>query len=489
VQIFNLSLTRKAGFFLIAALAASGFLIVSISKFDVGFPLDDAWIHQTYARNLIEDGTWSFTEGEASGGSTSPLWTVVMGVGFILKIDPKAWSYFVGILLLGAIGILCVKWGERRQPLFVNWGWLVVLLVAVEWHLTWAAVSGMETLAICLMILLVFWLLEGNAEGLPIGLLLGIAIWLRPGAITLLLPVAIYGFHYRSGAWVSLIRWSINVGIGLLALLVPYLLFNFWVTGTVWPNTFYAKQAEYAILQDAPILDRFVQQLIQPMIGVGIVLFPGIFLALRKHLREHSVLKMAPLLWVILHWLMYAWRLPATYQHGRYAIPTIPVLLVLGLEGFFNSVDLGSAEVGRRIISRTWALLAIVVALAFYGIGARAYATDVAIIETEMVQTAKWIAENTEKNALIAAHDIGALGFYGQREILDLAGLISPEVIPFIRDEAELANYLDQRSAQFLMTFPDWYPELSAKGELIYTSEGAFSPLEGGENMAIYRWR
>mgnify|MGYP000433304428 FL=1 len=45
------------------------------------FPLDDSWIHQTYARNLALYGEWAFTPGIASTASTSPLYTVVLAVG------------------------------------------------------------------------------------------------------------------------------------------------------------------------------------------------------------------------------------------------------------------------------------------------------------------------------------------------------------------------------------------------------------------------
>jgi hypothetical protein len=146
---------------------------------------------------------------------------------------------------------------------------------------------------------------------------------------------------------------------------------------------------------------------------------------------------------------------------------------------------------GRRILSRAWTLAIGLVLTAFWVMGAQAYAVDVQIIQTEMVRTAKWIASNTELEAVIAAHDIGALGYYGERPILDLAGLVSPEVIPFMRDEAKLKEWLDAQGADYVMTFPGWYATLvlSPQAEQVYTSAGTASQQAGGENMAVYRWR
>src|SRR5690606_2336524 len=116
-------------------------------------------------------------------------------------------------------------------------------------------------------------------------------------------------------------------------------------------------------------------------------------------------------------------------------------------------------------------------------------ARDVAVIETEMVDTARWVRENVPEGALVAAHDIGALGYFAGRPLLDLAGLISPQAIPVIRDEAGLAVFLDRHQAAYLVTFPGWYPHLTQQAELIFSTSGVFSPALGGENMAVYRWR
>jgi len=105
-----------------------------------------------------------------------------------------------------------------------------------------------------------------------------------------------------------------------------------------------------------------------------------------------------------------------------------------------------------------------IVLVSFWGLGGRGYANDVGFIETEMVATAHWVASHTPQDALLAAHDIGALGYFGGRDLLDMAGLVSPEVIVFIRDEDRLRDYLTEKGVRYLVTFPSWYPDLIRGG-------------------------
>ena len=51
------------------------FISFSALTYRIGFPLDDAWIHQTYARNLARSGQLAFVHGVPSAGSTAPLWS------------------------------------------------------------------------------------------------------------------------------------------------------------------------------------------------------------------------------------------------------------------------------------------------------------------------------------------------------------------------------------------------------------------------------
>src|SRR5437660_179133 len=88
-------------FFLAATLSVAAYLGLSATGGDLGFPLDDSWIHQTYARNLALRGEFAFIPGQPSAGSTSPLWTLLLAVGYLARINALVWTYALGAALLG----------------------------------------------------------------------------------------------------------------------------------------------------------------------------------------------------------------------------------------------------------------------------------------------------------------------------------------------------------------------------------------------------
>jgi hypothetical protein len=264
------------------------------------------------------------------------------------------------------------------------------------------------------------------------------------------------------------------------------------VSGAPFPNTFYAKQREYAALLTAPAFQRLMQVLSAPFVGAQVLLVPGLIAAAwsfasRFRRGQAPWTQLAPLAWALAHLVMYALRLPVTYQHGRYEMPVIPALIVFGVGGTVALLGRAWRDVRLvpRVLSRAAVLAIAVTPLGFVAIGARAYVTDVAIIEGEMVRAAHWLDANTAPNDLIAAHDIGAIGYFSQRPLIDLAGLISPEVIPFIRDEARLWALVRQRGAVYLITFPSWYPRMTSEPGLVsvFAGNAPASP----EHLTVYR--
>jgi arabinofuranosyltransferase len=452
----------------------------------VGFPLDDAWIHQTYARNLGQHGQFAYNLGEPSMGSTSPLWTVLIAPAYALRLEPRLWTYLLGAVFLALTGWLLQRLGRQLSAS----GLLPLLTGAfcvLEWHLAWAAFSGMETIFFVFLSLL---LLERHLAGerpLLVGFAGGLLTLTRPEGVMLFLIIAADAFwrppHGATGlSWRGL-RRSATLLAGFLVAVGPYLALNLSVTGNPLPNTFYAKQAEFqAATATLPVWARLAREAFVTVVGAQALLIPGFLYAAYKGVRERWRPILLPLAWWAALITIYALRLPVTYHHGRYVMPAIPVVVLLGVWGTDKLPRL------HRIPKRVLLLSLPILLFVFWVRGAQQYATDVRIIDSELKGAGLWIRDHTPDSALIGVHDIGAIGYFSERRLIDIAGLITPEVIPFIRNEERVLAFLEEKHVDYVAIFPSWYPTLANDSRLriVYRSTNPWIVEAGGDNIAVY---
>ncbi|GAB1471227.1 hypothetical protein MASR2M66_21050 [Chloroflexota bacterium] len=477
---------------LAAATLTAGLIYIAASyfKYRVGFPLDDSWIHQTFARNLAQHGEWSFRAGVPSAGSTSPLWSALLALGFLFGLAPYIWAYFLGLLVMWGLSIVSEITARRLvkdyRPRFP---WVGLFIIA-EWHLLWAAMSGMETLLHGLIITLVLSALMMNSRRyLTLGLLTGLSVWVRPDGLTLLAPLVLAVILFEADTS-SRLRGLLRVLIGFGAVFLFYIFFNLIIGGTPMPNTFYAKQAEYAAWQQLPIAYRLGELSLQLLVGPSFLLIPGVILWTVRSIRTRSWGSLLALTWSLGYMILYMLRLPM-YQHGRYIMPAMPIFFLFG---FLAVLDFSTSKTGtfgryQWFVKTLWLASLTTVTFLFIVLGARSYSNDVALIEQEMVDTARWVNTNLPPDALLAVHDIGAIGYFSQQPIIDLAGLVSPEVVPFIRDEVRLSDYLNRQGVDYLIAFADFYPEMTANRDVVFVTNGAVATESDFTRMTIYRWK
>ncbi|MEP7287660.1 MAG: hypothetical protein ABI947_18045 [Chloroflexota bacterium] len=506
---------------------------------NLGFPLDDSWIHQTYGRNLAQTGQFEYVPGVRSAGSTSPFYTVLLAIGYALHVPYFVWTYALGAVALALAGLVGARLADRVFPTLRGVGLWTGLALVIAWHLVWAAASGMETMLFGTLSLIVIALACGEIEspnapsefmesgsGLPdpykiqfgvgarqaspadltkfppskamggevnrfgrgaaFGVIGAILIATRPEGILLVgLLVFLMVIVQPQPSPRALVAWIAGALIGGLIGILPYALLNVSLNGTLLPNTFSAKQAEQAPLLAQPIWVN-LWAMLQPLTAGGqLFLVPGMVWAAVQLIHQRSrtaLLYLILLIWPAALILLYTLRLPAYYQHGRYVIPSLPPLIVLGVGGTLWIVRSSRRTLISRVLARSLATAALLLFVFFWLSGAGYFARDVQMIDAEMIPAAHWLAQNVPPDQLLAVHDIGAVGYFAPRPILDLAGLVSPEVVPIILDPVAIMKLMQQRGTRYLMVLPSQRPA-AADDPRLCERFNANGPMGG---MTIY---
>lgn len=118
------------------------------------YTLDDAYIHLSIARNLVQTGVWGLNQGEFSGASSSPLWTLLLAGGFRV-FEIVEWLPLAVNLLSAGLAFLCCQRLLRRFMEDVQASVIALLISAVT--LPMLVAGGMEH---SLQVALTFWTLS-----------------------------------------------------------------------------------------------------------------------------------------------------------------------------------------------------------------------------------------------------------------------------------------------------------------------------------------
>ncbi len=433
-----------------------------------GFPLDDAWIHQTYARNLGLHGMMAFSPGEPSTGSTSPGWTVLIAAGYLLKAPFFTWAYIWGSIFAIATAFTAALlshsyFGDFKRAAIVG------VICIFEWHLAWAALSGMEISLFTYLTLLILLMLQRDSPPYLMGLVIGLTFLVRPEGFFL---GAIYGLKLIITNRNHPGKFLLAIGTFTAVFLIvvsPWVIFNLTYSGRPFPNTISSKFMQYgypgSLWQSLKYLWKV---LIYFLAGPLMLLVPCAGFTIYHALRTRRTNLLHPLTWPLILIGLYAVALPAIYHHGRYLIPLIPILAIYGVEGLAKLLE--KLPMKSPVCPATWLIVGAMV-LTLWVNGASTFVLQTELLNDSHMQAARWVDANTPADAIIATHDIGIVGYVTQRQIVDLAGLVTPEVIPIMGDQIKLAEYVRERHVTYLIVFSGYYREMLAEldARLLYS--------------------
>lgn len=493
-------------------------LLLAIALFAVagaglrGYVTDDTFIHLRYASNLVEHGEFSFNPGHETYGATSVIW--VLALAFLLKVGvPPMFAAWIlgaacglGVILVAEAIVTRLTFGER-------WKGLVLLVITADvWFLRWTY-SGMETplatglLLVCLWPLFadqnLAWLERGGRlwpRYLAWGVAAGLAGLVRPEFLVVVpvaLPILLWFEYFRANSVggrparyrarpygplaAALLGWVAVVG--------PWLIYAQAVFGRIAPGTAAAKSSAVSF-SPMVIITHLVGSLkhlvvTQGLLWIGMLLLVVLVLVRHQMKGEDwdpealptrgpdrspgvavggswsvwgpvAIIGIASL-WTVV--LLGGLAVKNVWVISRYVSPLGPVLILA--MAVMAEWLMSSSEIRRRsrILGRTILYSA---AGATIAVNAWVFAAEVVPharhfsrdVQDCYVDMGKRLAATTPVDAAIAALDIGALGLASDRRVVDLMGLVSPE----IREMGRETGFAE------MVAGGAWVPVLAAQG-------------------------
>jgi hypothetical protein len=404
--------------------------------------IDDAYITFRYARNLLAGQGFVYNAGEQVLGTTTPLYTLLLaGLAGLTGWQHYPWlALLVNSLADSLTCLLLVALASRlvKGPAGRVAGLGAALLWAVSPMSVTFAVGGMETSVFILLLAGAgyFYLTQRLRLAALAG---GLLLLTRPDGLLL---GGLMASDHLLRAWRSRRPPLAEAGV-LLASLAPWVIFAGAYFGSPVPHSVTAKVLAYRLEPEAglvrlvqhygtPFFEHEVLGRFWPLAGVALYLALGALgaLAASRHNSRAWVLAAYP--W--LYFAVFAAANPLIFRW--YLAPPLPFYFLFILIGL-------SHLIGRlpRQPSRAWLWLPVCV---FFLLSLRAWtlrpdhgpqtpAPRMAWhrLELDYTQVGRELAMRTTPDTIVAAGDVGALGYYSNARILDTVGLISPEALDY----------------------------------------------------------
>lgn len=411
--------------------------------------LDDALIYLRYVRNFHEGLGLTYNLSEPFNGLTSPLFTLVMIIAAYLSSNLMvAMAIVSGLFFLSAaiLGGHVLASGRLESAITASG------LACVGYFYS---TTGMESGLYLTLIASSFILYRKDSPWFLITLSLLICTRSEGVFFAGVLGLDYLYQHRRLPDWRFLL-------VAFVIFCLPFA-FNYFYYGAFMPSTGGAKVAQgksglwggdWIFFDIRYFRDAFFSgNRFAPWLLV-IAALAGLFAELEKRITWLALLSLGLLL------AFYA-GLNIPNYHWYYA-PFFYFLVILSCRGVFwlSKITLAKGWLAPR------ATLILVV------LGSAGYmAQSVISLETRnpnqrYIDMGNWLKENTPEESSVAMVEIGTIGWYSEREIVDILGLVSPLNSEHIGDR------------EFVRWLLHYQPDYIIRHDPIWPHEQSITPLE-----------
>jgi hypothetical protein len=431
------------------ALLLSGLTLWIVFRTYTGIVLEDALITYRYAENLALGNGFVFNEGERVLGVTGPLHALLLALlAFVFGVAniPTISTVMMMAFGLGAAAATAGIMSRSESPPRV--ALLGVGLVLFHPNVMWSTTGGMET-AMVLFLMASGVYAAATRRWWAVGLTCGLLVLARiDGLIWSGVLMALVWFRHRA-LYPKMLAWFLGI-VG------AWSVFAVLYYGSAIPHSLAAKVYRYP---DSGVLVTFDVASVLAYAswfanGLGLTSAGGwmavsftawigvLTVGLRRlvvYCRSQPLVVVAvfPPVYCVSY---YAGKAPMAFPW--YLIPVTWCCLVIGAMGVADISDWSRDLIRRKSLSSRAAgvLLALVLVAVAAGwidmdrLTFRYHRLFQNNEEATRLRIGQWLKENTPEDASVATEAIGYIGTTSRRRVIDLAGLVSPEVVAIRRE-------------------------------------------------------
>ena len=421
-------------------------LIVGVNGYIFrGHELDDGLIYARYIQNLISGNGFVYNQGEFVNGLTSPLFAYLAVTPSYLLADARYGTMLISVL--AAIGTVIVFY--RLLTLFTSDRQIAAIaaLLAAGNGMTYINL-GMEASLFTFTIGLCLYLYFKDRFFL-LGICTGLAILTRPEAVFLVPAMALNTIVFKR-------EWPrFRYYIFPIILVLSQLLFNSIYYDALLPSSGLAKISQGAMghwgynsfLFNMPNLflsgfglpgQMHVFQL--PLVPIALILVSLLGL-LVVQARQYIVISFIFLLLYTTFFTIL--NIPSQWWYYAIHFSIFSSYVVLGIFWIYRHLRIEHQRIFRISFISLFALMLIwqgAINLTLHG----------RTVREDYRQFGLWIAENTPADASIALAEIGTVGWYSERRIIDILGLVTSDNAGFVA-EGDYNSWLELHPPDYIL--------------------------------------
>jgi hypothetical protein len=433
-----------------------GYFLISLSKTDGHYVylIDDAYIHLAMAKNLALYDVWGVTKYKFSSTSSSPLFTYVLSALIKVSGNNDLLSLWVNIFF----GVGTVYFLNRYFSGVFNTAKNIVLSVLFTLFFSVLHVqvlSGMEhVFHVFLFVVNIFCLSNFKSRYSVFGFYFTLLL------MGLVRFESMFYFVILAFLFLLIKKWKDAFGILLIGFIpiVLFCYFNYQHDGYLFPNSVIVKGTKSTFDSHFPhqlktvFLDNFLLNISFYKIGFFPIMICLIFIIRDFRTKNFQLIIKDHFLLIVISLLMVCHSmfadLKGMFRYEAYILTGFSMALIPKLKGLFEHF--------RTYIKKELIISGLVLANIFLLVYKFSFAHKMLIdggknIYEQQIQSARFLHSYYNESKIVA-NDIGAITYFTNIHLLDMAGLGSKETIVFNENKRSADKQFQGFLTQYTIT-------------------------------------